>query len=427
MKNDPLAWLDDELGQLDAQHLRRQLMVRHGPQRGTIEGVEPSPPGRGQDEGAENLRRIRQHPHPGPRPQGEGEVAPLVNFGANDYLGLAADRRLIDAAHQAAVIEGFGAGASPLVTGRSTAHALLERRLAKFEGTEAALAFTSGFAANAGTVAALVDREDAIFADAKNHASLIDGCRLSRAQVHIYRHGNVDHLAELLGAAKKFRRRLIVTDSLFSMDGDFAPLVRLAELAERHAAMLMVDEAHATGVFGAHGRGVAEHLGVETGVHIRIGTLSKALGCAGGFVAGRQSLIEWLANRARSYVFSTAFPPAVAAAAVAALEIVQSEPQRRTQLLLHADNLRSQLLAQGWNLGRAAGQIVPLYLGEADRTMQMSQALAEQGLFVPGIRPPSVPHGESLLRISLSWAHSQTAIDRLLAALANCWSKFPAV
>jgi 8-amino-7-oxononanoate synthase len=318
---------------------------------------------------------------------------------------------------RAAKQEGWGAGASPLVTGHSEAHAELERRLADFEGVEAALVFTSGFAANLGTVAALVDREDAIFADAKNHASLIDGCRLSRGEVHIYRHADVDHLAELLRDSARYRRRLILTDSLFSMDGDFAPLAEIAELAEKYSAMLMVDEAHATGVFGANGRGVAEHLGVEDGIHIRMGTLSKALGCAGGFVAGSRNLIDWLVNRARSYVFSTAFPPAVAAAAIAALDIVRDEPQRRQDLHGCAAKLRNELTTRGLNIGRSSSQIIPIYLGDPERTMQMSQSLRERGLFVPGIRPPSVPAGESLLRISLSSVHTPAMLEKLLAVL----------
>jgi 8-amino-7-oxononanoate synthase len=393
----PLAWLDDELAALDARHLRRRLTVRDGSQSAKIALQDAFTP-------------ALSH--------GEKETESLINFGSNDYLGLAADRRLIEAAMRAAETEGWGAGASPLVTGRSSSHAKLEETLAAFEETEAALVFTSGFAANAGTVAVLADRGDAIFADAKNHASLIDGCRLARAEVHVYRHADVDHLAELLAAASGYRRRLIVTDTLFSMDGDLAPLPQIAELAERYGAMLMIDEAHATGVFGRHGRGVAEHFSVEDAIHIRMGTLSKALGSAGGFVAGRQSLIDWLANRARSYVFSTAFPPAVSAAAIAAIDVVQTEPHRRQDLLQRAAELREKLAVQGWNLGRSQSQIVPVFLGQPDRTMQLAQQLRRQGLLVPGIRPPSVPDGESLLRISLCWLHTSEALDALVDAFA---------
>jgi 8-amino-7-oxononanoate synthase len=389
MTRDTLSWIDAELAALEARHLRRRLVTRDDSQRSEI---------------AIDGQRF-------------------FNFSANDYLGLAGDARLAEAAMQAATRDGWGAGASPLVTGRSQAHAELERRLAEFEGTEAALVFTSGFAANVGTIAALVEKDDAIFADAKNHASLIDGCRLSRAAIRIYRHCDVDHLAELLRDSARYRRRLIVTDSVFSMDGDLAPLGQLAELARRYDAMLMVDEAHATGVFGERGRGVAEHLGVCDRIQIKMGTLSKAIGSAGGFVTGRQSLIEWLANRARSYVFSTAFPPAVARAAIRALDIARDEPQRRVELLDRARAVRNKLAAQGWNLGRSESQIIPIYVGQPERALQLSHALRERGLFVPGIRPPSVPEGESLLRISLSYSHTPGMIDRLVDALADCWVK----
>ena len=381
----PLEWIDDELARLDRDGLLRGLITHDGPQGPTI--------------------RV-----------GDKE---LINFGANDYLALAGDERLGQAARAAAENEGWGAGASPLVTGHSASHAKLERRLAEFEGTEAALLFPSGFAANAGTVAALVDRGDCVFADQKNHASLIDGCRLSRAEVFVYRHGDADHLSELLHENRRCRRRLIVTDSLFSMDGDLAPLREIAQLKREHGCMLLVDEAHATGVFGEHGRGVCERLGVESAVDIRVGTLSKALGCSGGFVAGISALIQWLYNRARPYVFSTAHPPANAAAALAALDIVEREPQRRIVLLERASALRAALRKAGWNTGRSESQIIPIFIGDADRTMQLATRLRAQGLFVPGIRPPSVPQGESLLRISLSYGHTPMMIVRLTAALTG--------
>lgn len=381
----PLDWIDDQLAQLQRENLLRRLISHEGPQ--------------------------------GPAIRIGGDE--LINFGANDYLALANDERVKNAARTAIEREGWGAGASPLVTGHSSLHAELERRLAEFAGTEAALVFPSGFAANAGTVAALVDRGDAIFADAKNHASLIDGCRLSRADVHIYRHGDAAHLGELLSQNHNHRRRLIVTDALFSMEGDFAPLAELAALAREHDCILLVDEAHATGVFGDRGRGVCELLRVEDAVHVRVGTLSKALGCSGGFVAGSERLITWLYNRARSYVFSTAHPPANAAAAIAALDIVASEPQRRITLLDRARALRVELRRQGWTIGRGESQIIPIVLGDAKRTMQLAARLREQGLFVPGIRPPSVPAGESLLRISLSYWHTPQMIERLMAALSR--------
>jgi 8-amino-7-oxononanoate synthase len=341
----------------------------------------------------------------------------LVNFGSNDYLGLAGDR-CHEAVGTAIDSVGWGAGASPLVVGRGSEHAALERELADFEGTEAALLFSSGYAANVGTIAALAGRSDAIFSDAKNHASIIDGCRLSGAEIHVYGHGDIDHLRDLLNSSSRIRRRLIVTDGLFSMDGDAAPLVELAELAEQHDAMLMVDEAHATGVFGQHGRGMSEHLGVGDRVHVHIGTLSKALGSIGGFVAGRQTLIDWLANRARSYVFSTASPEGIAVAGRAALRVVRQEPHRRTELLARAADVRRQLANQGWQTGDSISQIIPVLVGDPATTSRAATRLRERGLFVPGIRPPSVPQGESLLRISLSYLHDQEMIDRLLGELA---------
>jgi 8-amino-7-oxononanoate synthase len=343
----------------------------------------------------------------------------LVNFGSNDYLGLAGDPRLAAAAAAAMEEEGWGGGASPLVCGHGKSHQRLELELAQFEGTEAALMFPSGFAANAGTIAALVGPGDVVFTDRKNHASLLDGCRLSRADVRVYPHNDWKRLDELLTKAGRSRRRLIVTDSLFSMDGDMAPLGELAELADRHGAMLMVDEAHATGVFGSKGRGLAEQLGVETAVHVRVGTLSKALGSVGGFVAGSRSLIEWLVNRARPYVFSTAPPAAAAAAAIAALEIVSSEPRPRQALLARADELRGSLVEQGWNVGRSQSQIVPILVGEPDRAIRLASALRDRGLFVPAIRPPTVPEGEACLRVSLSYAHTQEMIGRLQDGLAR--------
>jgi 8-amino-7-oxononanoate synthase len=381
-----LHWLTDALADLDRRGLKRSLAERQSPQRGDrilIDGRE------------------------------------LVNFGSNDYLGLAADEHMVAAVRQVLDEHGWGAGASPLVTGRSSLHAALEGQLAAFEGTEAALLFPSGFAANAGTIAALVGKGDAVYSDELNHASLIDGCRLSGAAIGVYRHGDVEHLADLLGGGAAFRRRLIVTDSLFSMHGDFAPLQQISELAEQHAAMLLVDEAHATGVFGARGRGICEHSGVEEHVSARVGTLSKALGSAGGFVAGSQRLIDWLANRARPYVFSTAAPAALAAAGLAALDVVRHQPERRGTLLHLAHELRRKLETRGFNPPPAQSQIIPIILGEANRTMAAAAELRRRGYFVPGIRPPSVPVGQSLLRISLTCLHTAQQLDGLVAALAD--------
>ena len=385
MSHDPFAWLDDELVSLEANHLRRRLSTREGRQRPATIRLD----GR-----------------------------PMVNFASNDYLGLAAES-LVEAVEKALHQVGWGSGASPLITGRGAVHAELERTLADFEGAEAALLFPTGFAANTGTIPALLDKRDVVYSDAKNHASIIDGCRLSGARIEVYPHRDVDYLRTAIQDGRAFRRRLIVTDGLFSMDGDFAPLAELAELAEQFDAMLMVDEAHATGVFGQRGRGVCEQLGVEDGVHVRVGTLSKALGSIGGFVVGQQCLIDWLANRARSYVFSTALPEATAAAALEALRLIQSEPFRRTELLSRAAQLREDLKRQGWHTGDSVSQIIPVIVGNPARTMELASGLRERGLLVPGIRPPSVPPGESLLRISLSYDHTEEMIDRLLQAMVE--------
>ncbi len=386
--HDPLSWIAEELAELQRQGLRRQLATRQGPQaaRITLDGRE------------------------------------LVHFGSNDYLGLAGDPRPAAAAAQAAARHGWGSGASPLISGHDLYHQRLERALAKFEGTEAALLFPSGFAANAGTIAALVGPGDVVLTDRKNHASLLDGCRLSRADVRPYPHADCGRLEKLLERSAHYHRRLIVTDGLFSMDGDLAPLEQFADLAHRHGAMLMVDEAHATGVFGPRGRGTAEHLGVEDRVDVRVGTLSKALGCVGGFVAGNRLLIEWLVNRARPYIFSTAPPAAMAAAASVALDILIAEPQRRQRLLEQAARLRETLARQGWDTGRSASQIIPLVVGQPDRAVQLAARLRRRGFFVPAIRPPTVPPGEACLRISLTSGHTPEMIAGLVDALGAAGS-----
>jgi 8-amino-7-oxononanoate synthase len=380
-----LDWIAEELAALDTLQLRRRLAERQSPQgvRVVMDGRE------------------------------------LLNFGSNDYLELASSPRLRAAAAAAIADGGWGSGASPLVTGRGGWHARLEEALAEFEHAEAALLFPSGFAANVGTVSALAGKGDLVLSDAKNHASLIDGCRLSGARVQIYPHGKAEYVEKYLAQAGNFRRRLIVTDSLFSMDGDLAPLVELVELAERHSAMLLVDEAHATGVFGPNGRGVCEHLGLSEAVPIRVGTLSKALGSAGGFVVGSRPLIDWLANRARPYVFSTASPAPLAAAALEAIACIREEPERRATLLRRANIFRSQLAADGWHTGDCRSQIIPLYVGSPHRALMLAASLRDQGFWVPGIRPPTVPDGESLLRISLTSGHTDDMLADLREALAR--------
>ncbi len=382
--NDPLAWIDDEAEPWARRGLARRL-VAHG-------AVQPG------------------------RISIEGRT--LLNFGANDYLGLAADPRVIAAARQAAGVYGWGAGASPLVTGWTDAHQELAEALARFEQAESVALFPSGFAANLGTIAALVGKGDAVYSDRLNHACLIDGARLAGASVRVYPHTDVGRLGAILERERgRFRRALIATDGVFSMDGDLAPLAALADLAERFEAMLLVDEAHGTGVFGPDGRGATSECGVAERVHVRVGTLSKALGSLGGFVAGARQLIDWLINRARPLIYSTALPPAAAAAAQEALRVAQAEPWRREHVRALGAELRGSLTAAGIEVGPSAGPIVPVLLGEPERALERAQSLHGQGFLVPAIRPPTVPAGTSRLRISLSAAHTPSDVGALINAL----------
>ncbi len=342
----------------------------------------------------------------------------LINFGSNDYLGLAADPRVVAAARGAAEAFGWGAGASPLVTGWTEAHDELVVALARFERAEAAVLFPTGYAANFGTIAALVGKDDAVYSDRLNHASLIDGARLSRAAIRVFPHNDVGELeAMLIHDRGRFRRGLIVTDGVFSMDGDLAPLADLADLADRFGLALLVDEAHGTGVFGPDGRGAGSECGVADRVHVRVGTLSKALGSYGGFVAGSRVLIDWLINHARPLIYSTAFPPAAASAAREALAIAQVEPWRRARVRELGSRLRQELIACGFEVSPSDGPIVPVIIGEPDQAVALTKALHEHGLVVPAIRPPTVPEGTARLRITLSATHSDDDIETLVQAL----------
>ncbi len=347
-----------------------------------------------------------------------------LNFSSNDYLALAGHPALGAAAARAARRYGAGAGASPLVSGYLPPLRALERDLARWEGTEAALVFSSGFAANLAVVSTLAGTGDAIFSDAWNHASLIDGCRLSRATTHVYRHADVDHLAELLrseGAGA--RRRFIVSDSVFSMDGDFAPLAQLLDLAEQFDAQVVLDEAHATGVLGAGGRGVTDLLppSVSRERIIKVGTLSKALGAQGGFVCGSRTLIDYLVNFARPYVFSTALAPPAAAAARRAIRLVQANPEPRRRVLERAAWLRGELQGLGFRVGGSRCQIVPVLIGESRAALVLAKKLRTEGLLVPAIRPPSVPEGTARLRISLIAGHTEEHVRRLVEVLRTCF------
>lgn len=371
-------------------------------------------------EGLYRLRRILM-PHPDGHARVIWKGRTLVNFASNDYLGLSRDLRLARAASRAQRRHGTGAGASPLVSGWLPVHRALERDLAAHAGTENALVFSSGFSANLAAVTALAGPGDLVVSDALNHASLIDGCRLSRALVRVYRHADAQAADELLARLRSgVRRAWIVTDSVFSMDGDEAPLALLAQVARRHDAGMIVDEAHATGVLGPEGRGLAAALpadAVPAGV-VRVGTLSKALGGQGGFVAADRETIRWLVNQGRPYMFSTALAPGSAAAARAGLRAAHAEPGRRNRVLALAERLRGHLAALGNQLaGRSP--IIPIMAGDERRALAWAGHCLDRGLLVPGIRHPTVPRGQARLRVSLSADHSDADISGLEEAIAS--------
>lgn len=349
----------------------------------------------------------------------ETEHGPAIDFASNDYLGLASDSRIADAAALAMRTHGVGGAASRLITGNTPEHEALETALAEFFDAERALSFSSGYAANVGVIPALVGRGDAIFADALNHASLIDGCRLSRADVHVYPHADAAALAALLdqhrGAA---RRALIVTDGLFSMDGDRAPLGDLVDLARRFDAWTYLDDAHAAGVCGPTGQGIASDAGRHGAIDVTIATLGKAFGTAGAFVYGSSTLIEYLLNRARSFVFSTAMMPAQAAAAGQAIRIVRAEPDRRARVAANARAMRDALRRLRIEpAGDESAHIVPVAIGDAAATMRAGAELARRGFLVGAVRPPTVPQGTSRLRITMSAAHTAEHIARFAETL----------
>jgi 8-amino-7-oxononanoate synthase len=330
---------------------------------------------------------------------------------SNNYLGLADHPRVRRAAAEAAMRWGAGAGASRLISGNMEPHRQLEERLAAFKGYEAALLFGSGYLANTGAIAALADRGEVVFSDELNHASIVDGCRLSRAETFVYRHADVEHLAWGLERAEG-RGALIVTDGVFSMEGDVAPLEALAGLARRHRCRLMVDEAHATGAIGPGGRGTVAAAGLSGEVDLIVGTLGKALGAYGAYVCASRELHEYLVNAARPFVFSTAPPPPALGAALAALELLESEPRLVGRLRTNAITLREALAAEGLGVGGSECQIVPIEVGDPKRTMELCERLLERGVFTQGIRPPTVPAGSSRLRFTVMSAHRTKELRR---------------
>ncbi|HEY8083812.1 MAG TPA: 8-amino-7-oxononanoate synthase [Solirubrobacterales bacterium] len=348
-------------------------------------------------------RRLRLVSGPqGPRVLLDGN--PVLLLCSNNYLGLADHPRVRTAAAEAAMRWGAGAGASRLISGNMKPHQQLEERLAEFKGYERALLFGSGYLANSGTIAALARQGEVVFSDELNHASIVDGCRLSRAETFVYRHRDVEHLAWGLREAKG-RGSLIVTDSVFSMDGDVAPLEDLVRLARHHDCRLMVDEAHATGAMGPGGRGAVAAAGLSGEVDVVVGTLGKALGSYGAYICANGEIVDYLINTARSFIFSTAPSPPSAAAALAALELLESHPHRVDQLRANATVLRKALSAEGLAVGGGQTQIVPVMVGSAARTMELCERALERGVFAQGIRPPTVPEGSSRLRFTVMSTH----------------------
>ncbi len=355
-------------------------------------------------------RRLRMVESPqGPQVMLDGE--PVMLLCSNDYLGLADNPQVRCAASDAAMKWGAGAGASRLVSGSMTIHAELERRLAEFKGKPSALLFGSGYLANSGVVSALAAPGEVVLSDELNHASIIDGCRLSRAETFVYRHRDTEHLEWGLRKARG-RAALIVTDGVFSMDGDVAPLPEIFELARRHDCRLMVDEAHATGCFGPQGRGSVAAAGLSGEVDVVMGTLGKALGNYGAYVCGSEQLTEYLVNVCRPFIFSTALPPSVVAGAQRALELVSSRPGRMERLADNAETLRDGLRQEGLETGGGETQIIPLLIGDAAEAMALCERALERGVFAQAIRPPTVPPGTSRLRMTAMATHRAKDLRR---------------
>ena len=349
---------------------------------------------------------------------------PALNFSSNNYLGLAAHPALKKAAREAIERYGCGSAASRLISGNMALYEELEEKIAKLKNTAGALVFNSGYQANAGIIPALAGEGDTILSDALNHASIIDGCRLSRAQTIVYPHCDVAFLEAALKKAPARGRKLIVTETIFSMDGDETPLAAIVELAERHGAMIMIDEAHATGVFGPNGAGVAAKFGLAERITLQMGTLGKALGGFGAYVACGDALRDVLINRCRSFVFTTALPPPVLAAASAAVDLLYNEPQRRLALWHNIRALREGLRAAGFAVAESESQILPLVIGDAKKCMALSERLLEKGVFVQGIRPPTVPEGTSRLRVTAMATHTHAQLHRALKTFAEVKSEF---
>ncbi|GAC1453876.1 MAG: glycine C-acetyltransferase [Gemmatimonadaceae bacterium] len=385
MRNDPLSFLGDELNSLTAQGLYRQLRVLDGEQaaRTTVDG------------------RV------------------VVNLSSNNYLGLTTHPRLRKAALAALQEFGVGTGSVRTIAGTMALHMELEKRLATFKKTEAAVVFQSGFAANAGTVAAILTKDDIVISDELNHASIIDGCRLSKASIRVFPHRDVAAARSIIRELPGRQRKLLVTDGVFSMDGDLGALSELCDVAEEHGCIMMVDDAHASGVFGKNGRGTIDHFGLHGRVDIQVGTLSKAVGALGGYVAGNRNLIDFLQHRGRPFLFSTSHPPSITAACIAALDVLVEEPQLIDALWNNTKFFKAGLHDLGFNTGISQSPITPVIAGDAALAMKLSDRLFEEGVFAQGIGFPTVAPDKARVRTIVTATHTRHDLEFALAAFAK--------
>ena len=343
----------------------------------------------------------------------------VILLSSNNYLGLAGHPEIIKA--QAKAAEEFGASscASRLISGNMILYEMLEKKIACFKGTQDAIVFPTGYMANLGTISALVGEKDLVVSDKLNHASIIDGARLSKATLRTYPHKNLERLKDILEKAHSYRRKIIITDGIFSMDGDIAPVPGLIELSQKFDAILMLDDAHATGVLGENGKGTCEHFGIKKGVHIQMGTFSKALGNLGGFVAGSRSLIDYIRNKARSFIYSTALPPAILGGCIKAIEIIERENSLRERLWSNVKRFHQELLNLEFDIMKTETQIVPICIKDASLTMKAAEFLLKNGVFAPGIRPPTVPKSKCRIRMSLMATHTNEHIDKTIETLGR--------
>jgi glycine C-acetyltransferase len=389
MRPDPLAFLDVELNELRAQGLYRALRVLDGEQKAHASIDHRS----------------------------------VVNLSSNNYLGLTTHPRLRERALDALQTLGVGTGSVRTIAGTMAVHVELERRLAAFKKTAAAVVFQSGFTANAGTVSSLLGRDDVIVSDELNHASIIDGARLSRATIKVFPHRDVAAAREILAALPRTQRALLITDGVFSMDGDLGPLPELCEIADEFGCIMMVDDAHASGVFGRQGRGTVDHFDMHGRVDVQVGTLSKALGALGGYVAGTRSLIDFLHRRARPFLFSTSHPPSVAATCIAALDVLEQEPQWMEQLWTNTRFFKSGLQSLGFNTGISESPITPVIVGDGALAMTLSDQLFESGVFAQGIAFPTVAKGKARVRTIVTATHTQAELEFALDAFGRVGRK----